>query len=52
MAYVMSPHSLFDMLTCFLLSSLEESQRPEKQLSLTLTIDYQLLYLVSSEVRK
>jgi hypothetical protein len=31
---------------------LEESLRPEKQLSLTLTIDCQLLFLVSSEVRQ
>ncbi|TVU32599.1 hypothetical protein EJB05_24336, partial [Eragrostis curvula] len=48
---VMLPHRLFDLVTCFLLSSLEESLRPEKQLSLTLTIDYQLLFLVSSKVR-
>nr|CAB3504894.1 unnamed protein product [Digitaria exilis] len=42
---------LFDQLTYFLLTILEESQRLKKQLSLTLTIGYQLLYLVSSEVR-
>jgi len=45
--------SLFDPLTyCFLLPRLEENQGLEKRLSLTPTIGYQLLYLVSSEVSK